>query len=164
MDLGIFIPSVSSFDNQIPEAHRRKNAVFWSFLQPVLGLQPEHLPWHNEGVSPNIARIREYEARRAEANNSMMPTVTLGDLASDAIEHVKEAVKRVTKTDKAKAWLADILREGPVSQSEIEAKGLEQGYNLKLLKVAQKRLKAVSSRKNRAKWAWMLPFTKAGKK
>jgi hypothetical protein len=44
-----FIPSGSQFDNQIPDGHQRKGSVFWSFLQPMLRLPEEHLPWHNEG-------------------------------------------------------------------------------------------------------------------
>jgi len=51
MEIGIFIPNGSQFDNDIPPPHQRKGSVFWSSLTPLLGLPPEHLPWHNEGVS-----------------------------------------------------------------------------------------------------------------
>jgi hypothetical protein len=79
-EIGVFIPSGSQFDNDIPEPSRCRGNPFWTFLTPVLGLQPEHLPWHNEGVSREIAEIRAYEARRGEANNSVPPRVTLADL------------------------------------------------------------------------------------
>jgi hypothetical protein len=87
MEIGLFIPSGSQFDNDIAEPSRRGGNPFWTFLTPLLGLQPEHLPWDNEGVSPNVARIREYEARRAEANNSVPLKVTLADLAQEAVTH-----------------------------------------------------------------------------
>ena len=58
MEIGIFIPNGSQFDNDIPPPHQRKGSVFWSFLTPLLGLPPEHEPWHNEGVSREIAKIR----------------------------------------------------------------------------------------------------------
>src|SRR5258706_7378309 len=102
MDIGVFIPSGSQFDNQIPDGHQRKGSVFWSFLTPLLGLPQEHERWHNERVSPNIAQIRQYEARRAEANNATPPRVTLGDLAHEAVTHAKEALRRGTKTEKAR--------------------------------------------------------------
>jgi hypothetical protein len=38
VEIGVFIPSGSSFDNQIPDGHHRKNSVFLSrrWLAPVL--------------------------------------------------------------------------------------------------------------------------------
>jgi hypothetical protein len=42
MEIGIFIPSGSQFDNEIPPPRQRKNSVFWSFLTPMLGLQVGH--------------------------------------------------------------------------------------------------------------------------
>jgi hypothetical protein len=164
MEIGIFIPSGSQFDNEVPAPHHRKNSVFWSFLQPVLGLPAEHLPWDNDGVSPNMARIREYEARRAEANNAVPPQVTLGDLASEAVTHVVEAVrgkvKKPTKLSLAVTWLSSELQQGPQPQTELEEKGLKAGYNLKMLKAAKKKLKVESTRKGRSSWAWRLPFAK----
>jgi hypothetical protein len=124
VEIGVFIPSGSQFDNQIPDGHHRKNSVFWSFLTPLLGLPPEHQPWDNEGVSPDIARIREYEARRLAANEPKPPSVA-AEIAAELVDHVATAVKRLTKTDKARAWLAERLQEGPVAQQVIE-KGRRQ--------------------------------------
>src|SRR5258707_2745098 len=141
MDLGIFIPSVSSFDNQIPEAHRRKNSVFWSFLQPVLGLPKEHNPWHNEGVSPNIARIREYEARRAEANNTTPYRPTLGDVVATVVEETVEAIKakarKPTELQRAKVWLQTMLEAGPMRQTEVETLAREEGITTRTMKRAK---------------------------
>jgi hypothetical protein len=97
---------------------------FWSFLTPLLGLPPEHQPWDNEGVSPDIARIREYEARRLAANEPKPPSVA-AEIVAELVDHVATAVKRLTKTDKARAWLAERLQEGPVAQQVIE-KGRRQ--------------------------------------
>jgi hypothetical protein len=159
MDIGVFIPSGSQFDNQIPDGQQRKGSVFWSFLQPVLDLPQEHEPWHNEGVSPNIARIRAYEARRLEANNATPPRVTLADLASEAVTHVVDAVKR-TKTQLAIKWLQDVLKDGPVPQKEIESRAVKDSITAKPLKHAKAKLRVESVRKGQV-WRWQLPF--AGK-
>jgi len=160
VEIGVFIPSGSQFDNQIPDGHQRKGSVFWSFLQPMLRLPEEHLPWHNEGVSPAIMRIREYEARRLAANNATLPQVTLADLASDAVEHVREAVRRVTKTEKARAWLSERLQHGPVDAATIETEGLKAGFTLKMLKQVKEKLRVVSVRKGANFWRWRLPTVK----
>jgi hypothetical protein len=156
MELGIF---TAGRDNDVPEPHQRKGSVFWSFLQPVLAFQPEHEPWHNEGVSPNIARIREYEVRRLEANNATLPRVTLGDLAHEAVVHVVEAVKR-TKTQMAIKWLSEVLKDGPVPQKQVEALAVRDSITAKPLKHAKAKLRVESVRKGSV-WRWQLPF--AGK-
>jgi hypothetical protein len=140
MEIGVFIPSGSQFDNDIPEPSRRRGNPFWTFLTPVLGLQPEHLPWDNEGVSPNVARIREYEARRAEANNSVPFRPTLGEVVSEVVSTVAEAVKR-TKTQVAIKWLQDVLKDGPVAQKDIEARAAKDSITAKPLKHAKAKLR-----------------------
>jgi hypothetical protein len=103
LEIGIFIPSGSHFDNEIPKPHERRDSVFWHFMGPLFNLPPEHVPWDAEGVSSAIATIRAYETRRADANNSAAPTVTLGDLAQEAVTHVVEAVKTIKKPSHATA-------------------------------------------------------------
>jgi len=136
MDIGVFIPSGSQFDSQIPDGHQRKGSMFWSFLQPVLGLPAEHLPWHNEGVSREIAEIRAYEARRAEANNSVPPRVTLGDLAHEAVTHVKEAIKELKPRDRAKHWLMSTLAVGPMLAETVKEMAKAQGFSARTLRRA----------------------------
>jgi len=77
-------------------------------------------PGTTKASAARSQRYGAYEARRAEANNSVPPTVTLGDPAQEAVAHVAEAVKR-TKRQVAIAWLQDVLKDGPVAQKEIEA-------------------------------------------
>src|SRR5712691_4867317 len=137
MEIGVFIPSGSQFDNDIPEPSRRRGNPFWTFLTPVLGLQPEHLPWDNEGVSPNIARIREYEARRAEANNSVPFKPTFGEVVSEVVEAVREAVKKTKPRDRAMTWLREQLEElGPTLAVEIERRAKAAKINLRTLRRA----------------------------
>lgn len=59
-----------------------------------------------------------------------------------------------TKTERAMAFLADRLKEGPVEQRAIEADGLKQDFGLKILKEAKKRLRAGSLRRA-GKWLWL---------
>src|SRR5690349_20489894 len=131
-------------------------------MRPVLGLPVERYGPHDpEGVSPAIARIREYGARLAEANQP--PRVTLGDVARQAVTELKDALKpakapRVTKTDKAKAWLATVLQDGPLPQTEVEALAKKEGIGTKPLKLAKGKLRVESVRKGRNHWAWRLPM------
>jgi hypothetical protein len=158
MEIGIFIPSGSQFDNEIPAPHQRKGSVFWSFLQPVVGLQPEHEPWHNEGVSREIAEIRAYEARRVEANNSLPPQVTLADLASEAVTHLVDAVKakvrKPTELQRAKTWLQDTLSGGPMLATAVEKLAIKAGISKRTLRRAAKSAKVQSRRKGRGPWVW----------
>ena len=56
-------------DDEIPEARKRVGNPYWNWLQPLLTLPAEKFgPVSNDGVSREIAIVREYEARRAAAN------------------------------------------------------------------------------------------------
>jgi hypothetical protein len=155
MEIGVFIPSGSQFDNDIPEPSRRRGNPFWTFLTPVLGLQPEHLPWHNEGVSREIAEIRAYEARRGEANNSVPPRVTLADLAQEAVTHVVDAVKS-SKLTEARLWVAKTLAPGPMKATRLEKLAKSAGVAPRTLRRALKALKVQRSRNRDKTWTLSL--------
>jgi hypothetical protein len=160
MEIGIFIPRGSQFDNEIPDGHQRKNSVFWSFLQPVLGLQPEHLPWDNDGISREIATIRAYEARRLDANNAVPFKPTFGEVVSEVVSTVAEAVKakvrKPTELQRAKAWLQTTLEAGPMEQREVEKLARKEGITDRTLKRAKQALRVKSTGKPRQPWIWSL--------
>ncbi len=151
---------IAGRDNEIPEPYQRKGSVFWSSLQPVLGLPQEHKPWHNEGVSPNIARIREYEARRAEANNTTPYRPTLGDVVATVVEETVEAIKakarKPTELQRAKVWLQTMLEAGPMRQTEVESLARKEGITARTLKRAKQALRVKSTGKPRQPWIWSL--------
>jgi nucleotidyltransferase/DNA polymerase involved in DNA repair len=120
-----------------------------------LGLPAEkYSPVHTYGVSPEIATIRAYEARRAAAN------MTVADLAQDVVEHVKEAVrqtvKKVKPIEKAMAWLADQLALEPASAVDIERRAKGAKINARTLRRARERL-GVKARRRGGGWWWTLP-------
>jgi hypothetical protein len=163
MELGIFTPSrpADSF-NGLPEPRERRG-LFWSLVGPLLGLADASastparflgLDANRYGIDWQIDAVARRDRRIAELNNAVPYRPTLGEVVSEVVE----AVRRLTKTDKAKAWLAERLRQGPVAQQVIEAEGRKEGFTLKLLKVAKKRLRVVSVRKGANVWRWQLPM------
>jgi len=178
-----YIENAGYFDrNQIPKANQR-TGHFWDWCRPWLGLpeRPSLLVDKDDGAQPFIASLdgggmifggrmsddARWEAmRRREAAiaalNGPKPPTPLQAIAGDLADMVKDTVKRLTKTDKAKAWLAGRLQQGPVDATTIEAEGRNAGFTLKLLKIVKKRLRVVSVRKGANNWRWQLPMaTKA---
>jgi hypothetical protein len=171
---GVYIENAGEHDaNGIPRA-RERQGDYWSWISGFLGLRPpvSAILDSNDGARPFFGALggpvhtglmdndmrweamRRRERRIAEANNSVPFKPTLGEVLGEVVE----AVRRVTKTDRAKAWLAERLRQGPVAQQVIEAEGRDQGFTLKLLKVVKKRLRVVSVRKGANNWRWQLPM------
>jgi hypothetical protein len=169
MEIGIFMPS-SGYRrphvendggddfNDLPDASKRRGNPFWTFLQPVLGLPAERYPAPSE-LDWQIDAV----ARRDEKMRALNLPPTRGDVVAGIVGDVVDAVRRVTKTDKARAWLAERLQQGPVDATVIEAEGRKLGYPLKLLKIVKKRLKVVSVRKGANFWRWRLPTVKESK-
>jgi hypothetical protein len=168
MDLGIFTPSRPAEDfNGLPEPSKRRG-LYWSLVGPMLGLPDTTAttPLRFQGLSTSRAEDRnwEYDAvarrdRRIQELNGP-PRVTLADLAHEAVTHAKEALRRVTKTEKARMWLQDVLKDGPVPQKDIEARAAKDSITAKPLKHAKAKLRVESVRKGQV-WRWQLPF--AGK-
>jgi hypothetical protein len=102
-------------------------------------------------VDPIIIKIRRYQVEIDRLNAPPVPA-TPEKAVGEA-----PTVKPPTKTARAKAWLADMLRDGPVPATTIEEAGLKAGFNLKMLKEAKKRLRIVSARKGRNHFVWQLP-------
>jgi hypothetical protein len=160
----------------LPTGRQRRGSTFWRLVSPLLNISEERGAYHDgkretlpvdihDGVSAEIATIRRWEAARQP------PVVTVGELVSEAGTAVATAlsdvgkavakVAKVTKTQRAVEWLAQVLRDGPVPQKEIEAKAVKDAIGTKPLKLAKAKLKVQSTRKGRAAWAWVLPFAKA---
>jgi hypothetical protein len=115
----VFIPSSVYVENnqgddfnEVPDLRQRRG-LFWRLLAPVIGVEPERYPspgsldWQLDAVARRDARIM--------ANNSVAPKVTLGMLAGDVIDEVREAAAKfakVTKIDAAKMWLSNFLVTG----------------------------------------------------
>jgi hypothetical protein len=118
----------------------------------------QFVPNDSEGpVSPEILAIRRHQAEIDRLNAPSTPA-TPEKAVGEA-----QTVKPPTKTARAKAWLADMLRDGPVPATTIEKAGLKAGFNLKMLKEAKKRLRVVSARKGRNHFVWQLPARAAPK-
>ncbi len=141
--------------NELPDRHQR-GAVFWGFVSGLLNLPPGNPA--PDSLNRQLDAVARRDARIVELNR---PPTPLQALATEALDHVVEAVGkvvRVTKIDRAKIWLADVLQHGPVEASEIESRGRTAGFNLKLLKEAKKRLRVASVRKGKHSWRWRLPM------
>jgi hypothetical protein len=143
--------SQGGWDNELPDAYQRARSPYWRLMGGLLGLPAEKtaLVDDMDGVSPAVAQIRAYEERR------LAPAPTVAELASEVVEHAREAVK--TKTERAKEWLAQRLKDGPVEQKTVEADGQIAGFGLKILKEAKKRLRVGSLRRGHS-WRWVLPM------
>jgi hypothetical protein len=153
MELGFFI---AGRDNDVPQPHERRNSPYWRFMTPLLNLPPEHLPYDAEGVSREVAEIRAYEARRAEANNSVPYQPTLGEVVSEVVEAVREAVKprKPTELQRAKTWLQTTLAGGPMLATVVEKLAIKAGISKRTLRRAAKSAKVQSRRKGRGPWLW----------
>jgi hypothetical protein len=169
MELGIFTPSRPADDfNGVPEPSKRRG-LFWEWTAGLLGLPDasDTVPLRFQGLGASrdndvnwqIDAVARRDRRIAELNNAVPFRPTFGEVVSEMVE----AVRRVTKTDRAKAWLAERLQEGPVAQQVIEAEGRKAGFTLKLLKVVKKRLRVVSVRKGANNWRWQLPMAMKAK-
>jgi hypothetical protein len=136
--------------NQIPHAHQRARSPFWQSMGSVLGLVPERFPHNADGISPEIAAIREYERRRQPVQPPGILATIVGDLVDEARE---SAGKAKTKIGAAVAWLTETLAAGPVAQRDIQEQGALAGHSLKNLTLAKARL-GVESLRRKGIWWW----------
>jgi hypothetical protein len=153
---------------EIPRLEQRRG-LFWRMMAPLLGakvFEPgSGWSWRKapepvvaaDGSPAWVELVRRRDRRIRELNNATPVRVTLGDLAREAVEHVREAVKR-TKTQRAIEWLNEMLKDGPVPQTTIETLARNENIGTRPLKTAKQRLKVQSVRKGRNHWAWRLPF------
>ena len=141
---------------------RERHGLYWSLIGGLLS-GGEKLP-AEEPVHPRIAAIRAYDTRLRELNAPPAPPSPLATIAGDIVDMAKGAVvkvARVTKTQAAVEWLAQVLQHGPVAQTEIVALATKEGIGTKPLKLAKQKLKVASTRKGANHWRWMLPMAKA---
>ncbi len=125
--------------NDIPDAARRYGSPFWRFMTPLLGIQADRGGFHRDGVTPEIAMIRAYQARLDAAQGVGGPVVTLGDLAADVVEHVREAVEAIRKVrprEKARKWLMSALADGPMLAETVKRLAAEAGIAQRTLRRA----------------------------
>jgi hypothetical protein len=90
----------------------------------------------DDGADWRIQAMRRREARIAAANNSVPPRVTLADLASEAVTHVKEAIKELKPRDRAKHWLMSFLANGPMLAEYVKEKAKAEGISGRTLRRA----------------------------
>lgn len=80
-------------------------------------------------------------------------TVSAEDLLSDEEPDERSAL------GEAKAWLRDLLTDGPRPAKEVEAAAREAGHALKTVKRAKRALKVQSAKIGRdGRWYWLPPF------
>jgi hypothetical protein len=168
MELGIFTPSRPADDfNGVPEARERRG-LYWLLVSPLLGLPDAtaSTPSRFLGLDANRYGIDwqiDAVARRDEKMRALNLPPTKGEVVAGIVGDVVAVVKRVTKTAAAVEWLAQVLRDGPRPQREIEEMARKEKIGTKPLKVAKKKLKVESVRKGANFFSWRLPFAKAPK-
>jgi hypothetical protein len=155
--------------NDIPEPAKRWNNPFWQWTAGLLGLPDASattparflgLGVNREDIGWQLDAVRRRDEKMRALNAPPTRAEVLGMLAGDVVEAVKKVV-RITKTQAAVEWLAQVLQQGPVPQKQIEALAVRDSIGTKPLKIAKGRLKVESVRKGRNHWAWRLPFAKA---
>lgn len=119
-------------------------------------------PTEDDGANEAIRQIRPYEQRR------LLPAPTVGELASEVVEHVGEAVREtVPKVKKqiamarAVEFLKSAVMDGPQPQRVIEAMPRDENISERTLKRAKKKARVVSERKGRDYWVWRLGITRS---
>jgi hypothetical protein len=116
------------------------------------------VPDDSEGpIHPNILLIREYQRRIDAANAPLVPATSEAETGQLA----DVPVVRVTKSERARTWLAQVLQHGPVPQKQIEAQAIADFIGSKALKTAKRKLRVQSIRKGRSHWVWALPMANA---
>jgi hypothetical protein len=141
MDLGIFTPSrpyiENASDEQLygmpPPAERRSAPLFWGWVQGMFS--GEQLPEPaDDGADWRIQAMRRREARIAEANNAVPPTISAADLVREAVTHVKEAIKELKPRDKARQWLMATLASGPMLAESVKEAAKAAGISGRTLR------------------------------
>jgi hypothetical protein len=139
MQTSVFTPSRpyvendNNFDNQILDANRRRGNPFWGFVDNMLGLPAEHMPFDAQGDNWELAAVRRRDERIQAANQPPGLPTPLAAIAAEVADHITETVRKVakvTKTQAAVEWLREVLRDGPVRQKEIEVLARKEGINI----------------------------------
>jgi hypothetical protein len=119
-------------------------------------------PTEDDGANEAIRQIRAYEQRR------LPPAPTVGEPASEVVEHVREAVRETVRKVKkqiamarAVEFLKSALMDGPQPQRVIEAMPRDENISERTLKRAKKKARVVSERKGRDYWVWRLGITRS---
>jgi len=174
--------------NQIPSARqiaRQGSGLFWNMAASILapGSETVHYEPPNQFVEYMRRNIAHYQGQTVAPRPrrgfewliakvaSIVAAVPKGAVASpiSVVASTPDGAKvnlRIvtdkpeTKIKRATQWLAEVLQHGPVPQTEVEARGLDAGYNLKMLKAAKAKLLAISVRKGRKHWVWQLSVVK----
>jgi hypothetical protein len=169
MELGIFTPSRPADDfNGVPELSKRRG-LFWEWTAGMLGLPDASatVPLRFQGLSASRDNDVNWQidavARRDARMRALNLPPTRGEVVAGIVGDVVAAVRRVTKTQAAVEWLAEVLQHGPLPQKTVEELAKAANIGTKPLKTAKAKLKVQSTRKGRKDWAWRLPFAKAPK-
>jgi hypothetical protein len=129
------------------------SGLFWNLMSDLPGNKPQHY----EPVDPQLARMRASVEHYAKLNAVARGEAPATGIVEKVIEAVRAVVRPPAKLSLAVEWLAEVLQHGPVPQVDVETRGRDAGFTLKMLKEAKGKLKAISSRKGRNYWVWQLP-------
>jgi hypothetical protein len=159
MEICIFTPSRpyvendNNFDNQIPDANRRRGNPFWGFVGNMLGLEPDRYPPPNE-LDWQLDAVARRDERMRALNLPPTRGEVVAGIVGDVVEAVKQVVRKLTKKQQAIAWLRQVTEQGPVPQTELVRAGSELGLSLKVLKSAKQKAGVISTRKGFPYWVW----------
>jgi hypothetical protein len=100
--------------------------------------------------------VARRDRRIAELNNAVPFKPTLGEVLSEVVEAVREAVKlrKPTELQRAKTWLQETLSGGPMLATAVEKLAIKAGISKRTLRRAAKSVKVQSRRKGRGPWVW----------
>jgi hypothetical protein len=99
--------------------------------------------------------------RKYQAEIDRLNAPPMAEPEAEAGEAV--AVVKQTKTERARMWLAHVLKDGPVPQKTVEALAIKDQIGSKALKTAKRKLRVQSVRKGRSHWVWQLPMASVPK-
>jgi hypothetical protein len=164
----VFIPTSALIENadqdfnQVPPTRERRG-TFWTFMAPVLGIEPERYP------SPgSIDWQLDAVARRDQRIAALNGPPTVGEVVRDVVDAVTEAiretvqkVKKQTAISRATEWLKLALKDGAQPQKVIEAMAKKEGISTRTLTRAKVKARVVSERKGRDYWVWRLGIVKS---
>jgi hypothetical protein len=171
MQISVFTPSRpcvendNNFDNQIPDAARRRGNPFWGFVGNMLGLEPEQFPASTGSLDWQLDAVARRDQRIVELNKPPSPAAAilqeLGDHVAEAVKQTLLKVKKPTAISRATEWLKGALKDGPLPERQFQVIAQEAGIKPRTLKRAKEKARAVSERKGRDYWVWRLPFKRA---